>query len=305
MMVRNAIFGGALLLVGSVCVAGAEELPLTRIVLSTSGLAQFTHAGPIKGGTTADLAVRLDQVDDILKSMAVFDQEGAIGAVSLPGKAPLAELFRDLPFGPEALASPTALLNALVGGEVEIAGPVNAKGRLFRVEDEPVALPDRGGTVTRHRLTLMTDRGLVQALLEDLTSLRFTDPQTQGQIERALVGLTENRAKDRRQLAIEFLGQGTRNVAVSYVVAAPVWKTAYRLVLPKGDGKARLQGWAVMENLTGGDWKDVDLALVSGNPVTLRQPLYTAFFVDRPEVPVTTGVRLRPRIDDADGRAGA
>ena len=48
--------------------------------------------------------------------------QGGIGAVSLPGKAPLQELFRDLPFGPEALGSPSALLNALVGSEIEIAG---------------------------------------------------------------------------------------------------------------------------------------------------------------------------------------
>ena len=84
---------------------------------------------------------------------------------------------------------------------------------------------------------------------------------------------TENRAKERRRLSIGFLGQGTRQVAISYVVPAPVWKTAYRLVLPKEASKARLQGWAVLENLTGGDWKDVDLVLVSGNPVTLHQPL--------------------------------
>ncbi len=31
----------------------------------------------------------------MLKSMTVFDREGAIGAVSLAGKTPLAELFRD------------------------------------------------------------------------------------------------------------------------------------------------------------------------------------------------------------------
>jgi Domain of unknown function (DUF4139) len=143
----------------------------------------------------------------------------------------------------------------------------------------------------------------VQAVLEELTSVRFADPQTRAQIERALAGLAENRAKDRRRLAIEFLGQGERNVAVSYVVAAPVWKSAYRLVLPKQDGKAQLQGWAVLENMTGGDWKDVDVALVSGNPVTLRQPLYTAFFVDRPEVQVTTAARVVPRVDDADPKA--
>ena len=89
------------------------------------------------------------------------------------------------------------------------------------------------------------------------------------------------------------------------MVAAPVWKTAYRLVLPKEGGKARLQGWAVVENLTGGDWKDVELVLVSGNPVALRQPLYTAFFADRPEVAVTTAVRVMPRTDDADEKPAA
>ena len=212
--------------------AGAVELPLSRVVLSNSGLAQFTHSGAIAGGSTVDLVVRLDQVDDILKSLTVFDRQGAIGAVSLPGKAPLAELFRDLPFGPEALDSPKALLNALVGSEIEIAGPVNAKGRVFRVEDEETKLPNDGGTTTRHRLTLMTGRGLVQAILEDVTALSFADPQAKAQIERALGGLTENRAKDRRRLAIGFLGEGNRNVAISYVVAAPIWKTAYRLVLP-------------------------------------------------------------------------
>jgi hypothetical protein len=282
------------------CGAQAAELPLTRVVLSTSGIAQFTHSGLVTAGSTVEVAVRFDQVDDILKSLTVFDKAGAIGPVSLPGKAPLAELFRDLPFGPDALDSSRALLNALVGSEIEIAGPVNAKGRVFRVEDQEVALPNNGGTTTRHRLTLMTDGGLVQAILEDVTTLRFPDPQVKAQIERALAGLTENRAKDRRRLSIGFLGEGTRNAAISYMVPAPIWKTAYRLVLPKEGGNARLQGWAVVENLTGGDWNDVDLVLVSGNPVTLRQALYTAFFTDRVEVPVTTAARLVPRTDDAD-----
>ncbi|MGZ8395293.1 MAG: DUF4139 domain-containing protein [Rhodoplanes sp.] len=290
----------AALLAGALCSAAAAELPLTRVVLSSAGLAQFTHSGPVSAGSTVELAVRLDQVDDILKSMTVFDREGAIGAVSLPGKTPLAELFRDLPFGPDALNSRTALLNALIGSEVEIAGQVAAKGRVFHVEDEDVALPNNGGTTTRHRLTLMTDKGLVQAVLEEVTALRFTDPRAQAQVERALAGLAENRAKERRTLSIGFLGQGARNVSVSYVVAAPVWKAAYRLVLPKEGAKARLQGWAVLENLTGGDWTNVDLVLVSGNPVALRQPLYTAFFAERPEVPVATAARLLPRSDDAD-----
>lgn len=268
--------------------AAAAELPLTRVVLSTAGLAQFTHAGRITGGETIDLAVRLDQVDDVLKSLTVFDAVGNVGTVSLPGREPLDQLFRDLPFDRSALESPTALLDALVGSEVEITGPVAARGRVFRVEPETVQMPDGRSTTTRHRLSLLTDRGLVQAVFEEITSLSFTDARTRGQIDRAFAGLVENRAKDRRRLAIGLGGHGERSVAIGYVVAAPVWKTSWRLVLPKEVAAARLQGWAVVENLTGGDWTDVDLTLVSGNPVALTQPLYTPVFGERREVPVAT-----------------
>lgn len=281
----------------------ASELPLKRVALSTSGLAQFTHSGPVAAGSSVDLSVRLDQVDDLLKSLTIFDNQGAIGAVSLPGKAPLAELFRDLPFGPEALNSPTALLNALVGAEIEIEGQVGARGRVFRVEQENVQLPNNGGHIIRHRLTILTEKGLVQAVLEELSALRFADPQVKAQIDKALAGLALNRAKERRTLSIGFLGQGAREAGFSYVVAAPVWKTAYRLVLPKEGGKARLQGWAVVENLSGGDWRDVDLTLISGNPVAFKQSLYTAFYSERPEAPVTVSTRIMPRRDDAEDSA--
>jgi hypothetical protein len=304
---NRSVFTTTILMIAATGHAAAAELPLKQVTLSNSGLAQFTHAGPVTGNSTIELPVRLDQVDDILKSLTVFDREGAVGTVSLPGKTPLPELFRDLPFGPEALNSSPDLLNALVGSEIEISGPVNAKGRVFKVVREQVTLPNNGGTTARHRLTLMTSAGLTQAILEEVTELRFNDPQTRQQIERLLAGLIENRAKDRRTLSVGFLGDGARDVAISYVVGAPVWKTAYRIVLPKDGGKdgakARLQGWAVIENLTGGDWKDIDLTLVSGNPVALRQPLYTALFASRPEVPVSTNTRIVPRSDDIQEKA--
>ena len=281
-------------------VSGAAEFPLKRVVLSTSGLAQFTHSGSVTAATAVELPVRIDQVDDVLKSLTVFDSAGAIGAVSLPGKTPLVEIFRDLPFSQEALELQSALLNALVGAEVEIEGNVNATGRVFRIEDEQVQLPNNGGQTLKHRLTLVTANGFVQAILEDAKALRFTDPQLRAQIDRALTAIAQNRAKDQRTISINLGGQGERQAGFSYVVSAPVWKTAYRLVLPKEGGNARLQGWGVLENLTGGDWKDVELTLVSGNPVALKQQLYTAVFVDRPEIPVAASARIVPRKDDAE-----
>ncbi len=280
-------------------VSEAAEFPLKRVVLSTAGLAQFTHSGSISGAGAVELPVRLDQVDDVLKSLTVFDSAGAIGAVSLPGKTPLVEIFRDLPFSQQALESQSALLNALVGADVEIEGNVKAAGRVFRIEEEQVQLPNNGGQTVKHRLTLVTANGFVQAILEDVTALRFTDPQLRAQIDRALTAIAQNRAKDQRTITINLGGQGERQAGFSYVVSAPVWKTAYRLVLPKEGANARLQGWGVLENLTGGEWKDVELTLVSGNPVALKQALYSAVFVDRPEIPVAASARIVPRKDDA------
>ena len=191
----------------------AAELRVSAVVLSSAGVAQFTHSGAVKPGDRIDIPVRLDQVDDLLKSLTVFDEQGAVGPVSLPGQTPLPELFRDLPFGPEALSSRAALLNALVGSEVEVDGPVKAKGRILRVESEEVALPNGGGTAQQNRLSLMTERGLVQVVIEDVASIRFVDPQTREQIERALLGYAENRAKDRRRISIGFLGRDERQVA--------------------------------------------------------------------------------------------
>ncbi|TXL70460.1 hypothetical protein FHP25_34620 [Vineibacter terrae] len=49
--------------------------------------------------------------------------------------------------------------------------------------------------------------------------------------------------------------------------------------------------------MSGQDWKDVDLTLVSGHPVAFRQALYQSYYVDRPYVPVDVMGRLMPRTD--------
>src|SRR4029450_5073140 len=60
---------------------------------------------------------------------------------------------------------------------------------------------------------------------------------------------------------------------------------------------AALQGWATVENMSGQDWKDVELTLVSGRPVAFHQALYDAYYLKRPEVPVEVAGRLMPSID--------
>lgn len=276
--------------------AQAQTPELRRVVLSTGGVGQFTFEATVEGAATVALDVPLDQVDDVLQSLRVDDRLPHVG-VRLPGRAPLDEAFRGLPFGRDALASPQALLTALTGAEVEIPS-ANIRGRVLSVTE--VQVPGgAGGPVTRHRLAIATATGLAGAILEETADLRFVSEETRRQVEAALAAVAQHRVQDRRRVEVSLADAGRRPVRLSYVVSVPVWKASYRLTLPSDGvaGPARLQGLAVIENYSGHAWRGVQVVLTSGNPVLYRQRLYEAYWTGRPEAPVDVPAQARPRVD--------
>jgi hypothetical protein len=276
----------------------AGDLALKRVMLSTGGVAYLEYEAEVTGDATLSLDVRLDQVDDILKSIVVYDSKGGVGSASLAGREPLEQVFADLPFSQAALASPAALLNALQGAVIRVGSSHPIEGKLIKVVAETVRGND-GSTTTKNRVSMLTAEGIQQFILEDAENLRFVDPALAAQVEKALTAIATHRAKDRRTIALSARGTGARTVRVGYVVAAPLWKGSYRLTLSRDPAaaKAHLQGWAVLENMSGEDWKGVELTLLSGNPVSFRQAIYQAYYVDRPEVPVEVAGRVLPRPD--------
>ena len=195
------------------------------------------------------------------------------------------------------------------GAEVEVGGARAIKGRIVAVNEETEA---RHGTALtkRHRVTVMTNSGLEQFVLEQADSVRFADASVRAAIDKALAAVAANSERGARLLRLTCHGEGKRKLHVAYLAAAPMWKVSYRLALaPAPDAKtADLQGWAVLENFSGQDWNGVDLTLVSGRPVSYRQELYRAYRVQRPEAPVGLGPPLNPGVDQgamADGGTAA
>ena len=98
------------------------------------------------------------------------------------------------------------------------------------------------------------------------------------------------------EVAIRLAEASSHDLLVSYVVQAPMWKPTYRVVLPKeGKGEALLQGWAVVDNVSGEDWREVQLALTSGAPIAFRYDLHTPRDVPRADL-TETGVRKQARV---------
>ena len=91
---------------------------------------------------------------------------------------------------------------------------------------------------------------------------------------------------------------------VSYTVAAPIWKTTYRVVLDE-EGKPFFQGWAIVDNVSDEDWTDVRLSLISGSPISFIQPIQKPFYRYRPVVPMPGDLSLSPQVYEPEsGEAG-
>ena len=265
----------------------AGEPRLRRVTLSTGGVGLFDFAAEPAADGTVRLTVPLRQVDDILKSLTVYDARGVVQGVTLPGATPEADLFRDAPVAEADLASMPALLGALRGTEVGVAGPTSLRGRVVNVAREETT--DAQGRVTaRHRVGLLTPDGLRSFVLEEAQGLELADAGLRARLERLLNGLASARREQQRKLVLS-VRDASGPVGLGYLAEAPLWKATYRLLLDGPGEEALVQGWAVLENMSGHDWRDVEVTLAAGSPRAVRQALYQAYYVDRPEVPVVAG----------------
>jgi hypothetical protein len=191
------------------------------------------------------------------------------------------------------------LLAALRGAQLAVrSASGDMMGRIVSVEPYAAQLRGKDATATQHRVALMTSSGIQRFVLEEARSWQFVDPALRAQVDGALASMAANRARDGRTVEIVTKGSERRTVRVAYVTSVPIWKSAYRLTVPAQGGKTgQLQGWAVVENLSGQDWKNVELTLTSGKPVAFAQNLYTSYFNQRPQVPVEMPNRIVPRAD--------
>ena len=267
----------------------ATEPVLREVLLTTGGVGYFGFEAEPDNEGRIRLTVPLTQVDDLLKSLTVLGSAGVVRSVSLLGPTPLADLYRDTPFVEADLVDLPSLLLRLRGAEVELAGPTRTRGRILTVAREEIAQGDR--VMTQHRLSLAVEGGVRSAILEESGEIRLTEPGLQARLSRLMERLAGQGAEQVREVEIALDGAGPGPVALGYLAEAPLWKASWRVVVGAEDG--RLQGWAILENASGRDWREVAVTLIGGAPRALRQALFASRYVTRPDVPLEDGVAKR------------
>ena len=280
----------------------SSRLPVKRVVLYKNGVGYFEHAARVRGNQELAIDFTTAQLNDVLKSLTVVDLgDGRISGVRYNSIAPLDERLKTLrlPFG-ESL-SRTDFLTAMRGSRVEVRSKgETASGRLLSVEQEQ-RTSDSGTTYNVTEFSIVTDAGEMKNFeLGPAVSVRLAEHDLNQEVGRYLDLVGSSRAKDLRRMSISATGSGDRDIFVSYISEVPVWKSTYRIILPEKSGeKPLLQGWAIVDNTIGEDWKDVQLSLIAGAPQSFIQNISQPLYGRRPVVPLPEAAMLTPQTQEA------
>jgi hypothetical protein len=279
-----------------------SRLPVKRVVLYKNGVGYFEHSARVRGNQDLAIDFTTGQLNDVLKSLTVVDLgDGHISGVRYNSIAPLDERLKvlRLPFGEQLTRAD--FLAALRGARVEVhSGSENVTGRLLSVEQEK-RFTEKGDSYEVTEFSVLTDSGDMRNFdLGPNTSVRLAERDLSDEVGKYLNLIGSSRARDLRRMTISATGTGDREIFVSYISEVPVWKSTYRIILPdKPNEKPLLQGWAIVDNTVGEDWRDVQLSLIAGAPQSFIRDISRPLYTRRPVVPLPQAAMLTPQTQEA------
>jgi hypothetical protein len=288
----------SLILLISAAVASGADLPVKQVVLYKHGVGYFERSGQLAAGESARLDFKAAEMNDVLKSLTIEEQGGAkVTGLRYDSSEPLTQRLSEFPFKLGDAQPLSGVLDQLKGALVElkvasetIAGAI-VGGRLIPGDDK---------RQQQEQVTLLLDSGELRNVdLTAVASVRFTDPKLQAQFKDYLAALVSSRSKDKRSVYIDSTDAKARQISASYMIPTPMWKSSYRLIFDKS-AQPTLEGWAIVDNTTGEDWTNVQLALVSGRPISFISQLYEPRYVQRPVAELPEDSAARPVIHAGD-----
>ncbi|HSR99830.1 MAG TPA: OmpA family protein, partial [Kofleriaceae bacterium] len=139
-----------------------------------------------------------------------------------------------------------------------------------------VAFYERRATVSGGMLTVRVPRDRVDDFLKSLTVIDAISKQP------LPVSIPREQTEDGTNLVmkLQLPSKDTADVVLTYVTEAPAWKPSYRVVVAdKRD--VMLEGWAIVDNTSGEDWKNVLVGVGSSSALSFRYDLWSVRQVQR------------------------
>ena len=176
---------------------GADEagpsLPLSQVVLFSSGVGYFQREGEVDGNARIDLQFPIGDVNDLLKSLVLQDLgKGKIGAISYDGQDPIEKTLRS--FAVDLTGNPTIgqVLNQARGEKVEVVMQTTAANQPGTLNGVVMGMESQTETVgpnavhEAHLLNLNCAEGMRCLNLREVQRIRFLNARLDAELKKAL-----------------------------------------------------------------------------------------------------------------------
>ncbi len=252
-----------------------------------NGVSFFVREGTVEGREIR-LVFKTKDINDVLKSLTVFDRSG--GAVTGMSYQTPRDAYEQSAFDLSDNQSLQDLVRDLRGREVMLA--FLEDGKLRTMGGFVIGTETQLGS---SRLLFMGHDELVRFIpVDDLRTLKIVDAQTTKDLT---FFLDTSRREESRCVVNLQMSEGKHQLVAFYVAPSPLWRVSYRIIAQAdkegNGGRATLQGWGIFDNRLEEDLENVRITFVAGSPISFVYDLYNSTTPKRatlgePELPPVT-----------------
>ncbi|MFX0029473.1 MAG: hypothetical protein ACFE8B_09705, partial [Candidatus Hermodarchaeota archaeon] len=281
-----------------------SKLKVKKVIIFKHGVSYYILEGNVKSTDTFEIEFKIDEMDDILKSLFVLDtsEKGYISSISYDAALDTSQLLKSIMLNIPDVDSFTSLVAQIKGAKVNltITGAKKISGTIMGIETVEKAVKNE--KIFEKKLILLDDQESVTKFsFDEIKSLDILNEEIKKDLKFFLDTVIAGKKKDAKKIIINCESGGdeetVRNIFVSYIRESPIWKTSYRLIMSKqqaSENKCLLSGWSLIENTTNQDWENIELSLVAGMPVSFKYEFYRPIFIERPVIRPPKVLSARP-----------
>ncbi|MFW9782719.1 MAG: hypothetical protein ACFFFB_10595 [Candidatus Heimdallarchaeota archaeon] len=281
-----------------------SKLKVKKVIIFKHGVSYYILEGIITGSDKFELEFKIDEMNDVLKSLFVLDtsEKGYISSISYDAALETSQLLKSIMLDIPDKDSFSSLITQIKGAGVNLTlgGTKVISGKIMGIEF--VEKMSKSEKIIEKLLILLQDDDIITKIpFAEIKSFEILNDEIKKDLKFFLETVIAGKKKDAKNIIINCESGGDdnveRNIFVSYIRESPIWKTSYRLIMSKKQAleqKCLLSGWSLIENTTNQDWENIELSLVAGMPVSFIYEFYRPIFIQRPVIQPPKVLSARP-----------
>ncbi|MFX1411829.1 MAG: hypothetical protein ACFFA6_15900, partial [Promethearchaeota archaeon] len=281
-----------------------SKLKVKKVIIFKHGVSYYILEGIIKGTDSFELEFKVNEMNDVLKSLFVLDtsEKGYISSISYDAALDTLQLLESIMLNIPDKDSFSSLITQIKGAKVNLIVGANKQilGTIMGIEEFEKFIKEE--KIIEKLLIILQDDDIITKIpFSEIKSFDILNEDIKKDLKFFLDTIIAGKKKDAKKIKINCESGGADNVErsifVSYIRESPIWKTSYRLIMSKQQAleqKCLLSGWSLIENTTNQDWDDIELSLVAGMPVSFKYDFYRPIFIQRPVIQPPKVLSARP-----------